>query len=51
MKFKHYILTLYTLYIPSGGLIRPKVFHKALWTFQTYPLIFQNQRMLVIKKK
>ena len=50
MKFKHYILTFYSLYIPSVGLIRPKVFHKALQSFQTHPLIFQNQRMPIIIK-
>ena len=50
LKFKHYILTLYSLYIPSGGLIRPKIFHKALCSFQTHPLVFQNQYMPIIKK-
>ena len=50
LKFKHYILTLYSLYIPLGALIGPKFFHKALWSFQTHPLIFQNQRMPVIKQ-
>ena len=50
LKFKHYILTLYSLSIPSGALIHPKVFHKALWSIQTHPLIFQNQRMPVIEQ-
>ena len=50
LKFKHYTLTLYSWYIPSGALIGPKLFRKALWSFQTHPLIFQNQCMFVIKK-
>ena len=50
LKFKHYNIILYSLYIPSSALIHPKVFHEALWSIQTHPLIFQNQHMHVIEQ-